>query len=112
MSRDVHEGRGFAVVRGLDPKKYSVEDLTVMHLGIQSHVANQCGRQDRKGNMLGRLQGLYVLKMVADREIVHIVADGSSNTKEGHHRHSTAGIVSSLVVVSLRCMWETDDRMT
>lgn len=41
------------MVRGFDPRKYSVEDLAMLHLGVQTYVANQQGRQDRKGNMLG-----------------------------------------------------------
>lgn len=53
VRQDVHEGRGFKVIRGLNPKKYSVEDLTVLYLGIQVYVANRHGRQDKKGNMMG-----------------------------------------------------------
>lgn len=55
LRMDLYEGRGFGVVRGLNPKKYSVEDLTVLQLGIQSYIANNFGRQDKKGNMLGKL---------------------------------------------------------
>ncbi len=54
IRRDIHQGKGFALIRGLDPRKYSVEDLTMIHLGIQVYIANRQGRQDRKGNMLGR----------------------------------------------------------
>ncbi|SPJ72177.1 related to TfdA family oxidoreductase [Fusarium torulosum] len=75
IRRDVHQGKGFGVIRGLDTKKYSPEDLTVLYLGLQSYIANRHGRQDRKGNML-----------------VHIVADNSSKLKAGHHRHSTSPI--------------------
>jgi hypothetical protein len=57
IRRDVHDGKGFGVIRGLDPHKYSIEDLTVMYLGIQSYIANRHGRQDRKGNMLGLYLG-------------------------------------------------------
>ncbi|KAM0342735.1 hypothetical protein ACHAPU_009227 [Fusarium lateritium] len=75
IRQDVHQGKGFGVIRGLNTQKYSPEDLTVMYLGIQSYIANRHGRQDRKGNML-----------------VHIVADNSSKLKAGHHRHSTSPI--------------------
>ncbi|RKK81723.1 hypothetical protein BFJ71_g15508 [Fusarium oxysporum] len=75
IRRDVHQGKGFGVICGLDPQKYLVEDLTVLYLGIQSYIANRHGRQDRTGNML-----------------VHIVADNSSKLKAGHHRHSTSPI--------------------
>ncbi|KAJ0146213.1 hypothetical protein HZ326_11123 [Fusarium oxysporum f. sp. albedinis] len=72
---DVHEGKGFGLVRGINPLDYPAEDLTMMYLGVQSYIANLRGRQDEKGNML-----------------VHIVADNSSNLSSQHHRHSTSEI--------------------
>ncbi|KXJ95487.1 TfdA family taurine catabolism dioxygenase TauD [Microdochium bolleyi] len=71
----LHNGIGVAVIRGLDPKEFSVEDLTIVRLGLQIYIADQQGRQDHKGNML-----------------VHIIADNSSEIKLGHHRHSTTAI--------------------
>ena len=52
---DVHEGKGFGLVRGINPLDYSAEDLTMMYLGVQSYIANLRGRQDEKGNMLGNI---------------------------------------------------------
>ncbi|EOO02443.1 putative taurine catabolism dioxygenase protein [Phaeoacremonium minimum UCRPA7] len=52
LSREVHDGRGFCVVRGIDPHKYTVEDLTLIYLGVQAYIADQRGRQDSRGNML------------------------------------------------------------
>ncbi|KAH6610518.1 hypothetical protein Trco_000538 [Trichoderma cornu-damae] len=75
MRRDLYQGNGFALLRGLDSKQYSVEDMTTIYLGVQAHIANRCGRQDKKGNML-----------------VHIVADSTSKQTAEHHRHSTAPI--------------------
>ncbi|GJN68387.1 TfdA family Taurine catabolism dioxygenase TauD [Purpureocillium lilacinum] len=72
---NLHDGTGFGLIRGLDPQRYAVEDLTMLHLGIQCYIANRQGRQDKKGNML-----------------VHIVADNSSRERANHHRHSTAPI--------------------
>lgn len=54
LARDLYDGRGFCVVRGLDLQKYSVEDYTVIWLGMQSYIAPQQARQDKKGNMLGK----------------------------------------------------------
>lgn len=53
LSRDVHTGKGFCVIRGLNPAAYTVEDLTLVYLGVQSYIAEQRGRQDKRGNMLG-----------------------------------------------------------
>lgn len=90
VSRDIHSGRGFALVRGLDPKKYPVEDLTLLFLGIQSHIADTQGRQDKKGNML-----------------VHIVADSSTEQKAQHHRHSTAAITFHTEEAGHLVSWQT-----
>ncbi|OTA92068.1 hypothetical protein M434DRAFT_396749 [Hypoxylon sp. CO27-5] len=75
LSHDLYNGKGFCVVRGINPGEYSVEDLTIIWLGIQAYIADQRGCQDHLGNML-----------------VHIVADSSSKMKLGHHRHSTTAI--------------------
>ncbi|RMI98432.1 hypothetical protein CDV36_016126 [Fusarium kuroshium] len=85
ICRDVHHGKGFGLIRGLDVQKYSTEDMTLLYLGIQSYIANRHGRQDRKGNML-----------------VHIVADNSSKLKAGHHRHSTTSIKPVILSVGSR----------
>ncbi|KAF4123960.1 Taurine catabolism dioxygenase TauD, TfdA family [Geosmithia morbida] len=80
VRHQVYDGRGFGLIRGLDPERYSVEDLTMLYLGIQSFVANRHGRQDTKGNMM-----------------VHIVADDSSALTAEHHRHSTSPIAGDIV---------------
>lgn len=53
LAKDIHEGRGFALIRGLDVTRYTVEDLTLLYLGVQAHIAEKRGRQDARGNMLG-----------------------------------------------------------
>lgn len=54
LSRAVHNGKGFCVIRGLNPADYAVEDLTLVYLGVQSYIAERRGRQDKRGNMLGQ----------------------------------------------------------
>lgn len=53
MQHEVYNGRGFALLRGLDVNQYSVDDLTIIYLGIQCYIGNRFGRQDKKGNMIG-----------------------------------------------------------
>lgn len=55
---DVYEGRGFAIVRGLDPDVYALEDLTVVYLGISSYVGERRGKQDQRGSMLSMIFSL------------------------------------------------------
>lgn len=97
VAQDIYSGRGFALIRGLRPEKYSVEDLTLLYLGIQVHIADQQGRQDKNGNMLGT----FCLRpdfrgpdsSPSPCIAVHIVADNSTAQKAEHHRHSTSAIV-------------------
>ncbi|KAK4181521.1 hypothetical protein QBC36DRAFT_84202 [Triangularia setosa] len=49
---EVHRGRGFVIIRGIDPLKYSVEDNVMIYLGIAAYIGEQRGFQDKKGNML------------------------------------------------------------
>jgi len=53
LCNEVHNGKGFFVLRGLNPDQYSVEDSMVIFLGIQSYIAEQRARQDDNGNMIG-----------------------------------------------------------
>jgi hypothetical protein len=49
---DIHQGKGFAVVRGLSPQDFSPEENILIFLGISSYIAPKRGRQDEDGNML------------------------------------------------------------
>ena len=52
----VYQGRGLAIVRGLDPQKYAdPADLIVIYLGVSSYIAERRGKQDQRGSMLGKL---------------------------------------------------------
>ncbi|KAJ2891453.1 TfdA family Taurine catabolism dioxygenase TauD [Zalerion maritima] len=75
MSKEIYAGLGFVLIRGLDVKKYQVEQLTIMYMGMQSHIASERGRQDVVGNIL-----------------VHIIPDKSTEMRAAHHRHSTDAI--------------------
>ena len=50
---DIHRGKGFAVIRGLNPAEFSPEDNAIVFLGISSYIGSKRGRQDEDGNMLG-----------------------------------------------------------
>jgi hypothetical protein len=52
QSRMLREGRGFCVLRGLDPTKYSREDNVIIYVGISSYFGEQRGRQYQDGMML------------------------------------------------------------
>ncbi|KAK3395145.1 hypothetical protein B0H63DRAFT_64633 [Podospora didyma] len=64
VCRDVYDGKGFAVVRGLNPDDYpDPTDLTIVYLGISSYIAEKRGRQDQRGSML-----IHVMKRGGETE--------------------------------------------
>ena len=46
ISKDIHHGHGFKVLRGLPVSKHTREDNIIIHAGVSSHVAPIRGRQD------------------------------------------------------------------
>ncbi|KAF2189593.1 Clavaminate synthase-like protein, partial [Zopfia rhizophila CBS 207.26] len=52
---DIHEGRGFFVLRGMRPQDFSAADNLVIFLGIASYIAQRFGKQDPEGNMLSHI---------------------------------------------------------
>lgn len=61
ICKDVYQGRGFAIVRGLDVDAYAVDDMTIVYLGISSYVAERRGKQDHRGSMLSNCTPNHVL---------------------------------------------------
>lgn len=53
LAVELHSGRGFFVLRGLDPKLYTGEQNAIIFVGISSYIGETRGRQDREGKMLG-----------------------------------------------------------
>ncbi|KAJ8127889.1 hypothetical protein O1611_g5748 [Lasiodiplodia mahajangana] len=49
---DIHRGSGLCIVRGLNPSAYSVEDNTIIFLGLASYIGEERGVQSSKGEML------------------------------------------------------------
>lgn len=47
VSDQCYRGRGFTVIQGLDPTKYSPEFNVVIYAGITAHVAPQHGFLDK-----------------------------------------------------------------
>lgn len=48
ISNEIHNGRGFKVLRGLPVTKHSREDNIIIYAGVSSHIAPIRGRQDHQ----------------------------------------------------------------
>ncbi|PMD45737.1 Clavaminate synthase-like protein, partial [Hyaloscypha variabilis F] len=56
LSRDLHQGRGFFTIRGLDPDEFSPEDNILVFLGISSYIAEKRAKQDDHGNLFAHIR--------------------------------------------------------
>jgi hypothetical protein len=54
LGKSLYNGRGFFVIRGLDPTRYSSEDNVTLYVGMSCWIAEKRGRQDEHNNMLCR----------------------------------------------------------
>ena len=52
VAKTIHYGRGFVVLRGLQPDKYSNFDNILLYLGVTSYIAETRGMQDFDGRMI------------------------------------------------------------
>ncbi|KAK0714703.1 hypothetical protein B0H67DRAFT_489444 [Lasiosphaeris hirsuta] len=58
VANTIHNGRGFAVLRGLQPDKYSNFDNILVYLGVTSYIAETRGMQDFDGRMILHIQAV------------------------------------------------------
>ncbi|KAK3337963.1 hypothetical protein B0H65DRAFT_591981 [Neurospora tetraspora] len=54
----IHNGRGFVILRGLEPDKYSSVDNILLYLGVTSYIAETRGMQDFDGRMILHIQAV------------------------------------------------------
>ena len=60
VSEECHNGRGFCVVRGLEPAKYTDEENVILYAGISAYIAPERGFQDRaRQNVLCKLASAF-----------------------------------------------------
>lgn len=59
LSLEIHTGRGFFILRGLDPVNFTREENVILYLGISSYVAEQRGRQNHEGSLICKFRVSY-----------------------------------------------------
>jgi hypothetical protein len=52
VALEIHDGIGFTILRGLEPRRYSALDNVLIYLGVTSCIAPIRGVQNSSGNML------------------------------------------------------------
>jgi hypothetical protein len=61
LSLDVHKGRGFFVLRGLNPSNFTREENVLLYLGISSYIGEKRGRQNHDGSLICKNEDLPTL---------------------------------------------------
>lgn len=54
MRGDLYQGRGFAILRGLDPDAFAEDDATLIYLAVSTYIGNRIGKHDPKGHAISR----------------------------------------------------------
>jgi len=100
ISRDVHDGFGFKVVRGLPVDSLSRQDVLAMYAGLAAHVASVRGRQDHRWDGRPADVVLNHIKDLRD-EVDGSVIGAPAYTNDKQVFHTDAG-----EVVALLCLEE------
>ncbi|KAJ5553333.1 hypothetical protein N7494_002711 [Penicillium frequentans] len=99
LSRELHNGRGFFVLRGLRIDNYSREDNVIIYTGVSSHIGSIRGRQQDT-----RLQNGTSPIISHIKDITSITEKGKigapSNTADKQVFHTDAGDIISLLCLS------------
>ncbi|CAL5868640.1 uncharacterized protein PFLUO_LOCUS2867 [Penicillium psychrofluorescens] len=99
LSREIHSGRGFVVIRGLRIDDYSREDNIIIYTGVSSHIGSIRGRQQDT-----RLQNGTSPMLSHIKDLTNTVDKGKigapSNTADKQVFHTDAGDIVSLLCLS------------
>lgn len=99
LSSEIHTGRGFVVLRGLDIDRYSREENIIIYAGVSSHIGNIRGRQQDRRFEDGHSSVLSHIK-----DLSHTADKGKigapSNTADKQVFHTDAGDIVSLLCLN------------
>ncbi|PLB44090.1 Clavaminate synthase-like protein [Aspergillus steynii IBT 23096] len=99
LSRDLHLGRGFFVLRGLRVDQYSREENIIIYAGVSSHVGNIRGRQEDKRFSDGTSLVLSHIKDLSTKVDSGKIG-APSNTADKQVFHTDAGDIISLLCLN------------
>ncbi|KZF21101.1 Clavaminate synthase-like protein [Xylona heveae TC161] len=99
LSRELHVGRGFFVLRGLRVDNYPREDNVIIYAGISSHVGNLRGRQEDTRFANGTSLVLSHIKDLSSTVKAGTIG-APSNTADKQVFHTDAGDIISLLCLN------------
>jgi hypothetical protein len=99
ISRELHKGHGFKVLRGLPVDKHTREENVLIYAGVSSHIAPIRGRQDNHFNGEPADVVLAHIKDLSNTEEKHLIG-APAYTTDKQVFHTDAGDVVSLFCLS------------
>ncbi|KAJ5126733.1 hypothetical protein N7448_007512 [Penicillium atrosanguineum] len=99
LSKEIHTGQGFVVLRGLRVDSYSAEDNIIIYAGVSSHIGNIRGRQQDTRLANGTspvISHIKDLTSTVDKDKI----GAPSNTADKQVFHTDAGDIVSLLCLS------------
>ncbi|OGE56231.1 hypothetical protein PENARI_c003G04140 [Penicillium arizonense] len=99
LSKEIHTGRGFVVLRGLRIDEYSREDNIIIYTGVSSHIGSIRGRQQDTRLANGTspvISHIKDLTSTTEREKI----GAPSNTADKQVFHTDAGDIISLLCLN------------
>ncbi|KAJ5837909.1 uncharacterized protein N7525_003097 [Penicillium rubens] len=99
LSKEIHTGRGFVVLRGLRIDDYSREDNIIIYTGVSSHIGNIRGRQQEARLADGSSPVISHIKDLT-RDTEKNLIGAPSNTADKQVFHTDAGDIISLLCLN------------
>ncbi|KAJ5957018.1 hypothetical protein N7501_011297 [Penicillium viridicatum] len=99
LSKEIHTGRGFVVLRGLRIDDHSREENIIIYTGVSSHIGNIRGRQQYARLANGTspvISHIKDLTSTTQRELI----GAPSNTPDKQVFHTDAGDIVSLLCLN------------
>lgn len=95
-SQDLHSGRGFFVLRGLTPDKYSISENIIIYVGVSSYIGPVRGRQDKK--IIDGVKQSSILNHIKDLSQTSLAGNigAPAYTTDKQVFHTDAGDIVSL----------------
>ena len=97
VSRELHLGHGFKVIRGIPVDRYSRKDNLIVYAGLSSHIAPLRARQDHQYN--GKPADV-VLNHIKDLSTSHTNIGAPAYTADKQVFHTDAGDIVSLFALA------------
>ncbi|KAJ5482023.1 hypothetical protein N7475_000835 [Penicillium sp. IBT 31633x] len=99
LSKEIHTGRGFFVLRGLRIDDYSREDNIIIYTGVSSHIGNIRGRQQDNRLVNGTSPVVSHIRDLTSK-IEREKLGAPSNTDDKQVFHTDAGDIISLLCLN------------